>query len=114
MNTPVKEAPDQDISSQGARAAAGEIGPQNTGLSRYWITAILFLGVFAFCVPTIPSADMWWHLSTGRYILQNHSVPHTEPFSATIAGQPWPVHDRFRRASAPDCLRSHAFLLVCL
>ncbi len=91
---PGTEAPDQGIYSQGARAAAaGEIRPQNTGLSRYWITAILFLGVFAFCVPTIPSADMWWHLSTGRYILQNHAVPHTDPFSATIAGKPWTVHE---------------------
>ena len=94
MKTPGTEAPDQDISSQGAHDTdAGEVRPKNTGLSRYWITAILFLGVFAFCVPTIPSADMWWHLSTGRYILQNHSVPHTEPFSATIAGKPWTVHE---------------------
>jgi hypothetical protein len=36
---------------------------------------------------------MWWHLSTGRYILQNHAVPHTDPFSATIAGQPWTIHE---------------------
>jgi hypothetical protein len=94
METRGTEALDQDTTPRKAsHAAAGEAGPKNTGLSRYWITAILFLGVFAFCVPTIPSADMWWHLSTGRYILQNHGVPHTEPFSATIAGQPWTIHE---------------------
>ncbi len=94
MNTPGTEAPIQDISPQGAHdAAPGETRPQDTGLSRYWITAILFLGVFAFCVPTIPSVDTWWHLATGRYILQTHAVPHADPFSATVAGKPWIAHD---------------------
>src|SRR5690349_856544 len=66
---------------------------QHTGLLRFWLPAIIILGVFAFSVPTIPSADMWWHLSTGRYVVQNHAVPHTEPFSATIAGKPWTAHE---------------------
>jgi len=88
------EAPDQDISPQEApHAAAGATGPKNTGLSRHWITAILFLGVFAFCVPTIPSVDTWWHLATGRYILQSHAIPHADPFSSTVAGKPWIAHE---------------------
>src|SRR5215472_16481981 len=63
------------------------------GLLHFWLPAILILGVFALSVPTIPSADMWWQLSTGRYVVQNHAVPHTEPFSATIAGKPWTAHE---------------------
>lgn len=66
---------------------------QHTGLLRFWLPTIIILGVFAFSVPTIPSADMWWHLSTGRYVIQNHAVPHTEPFSATIAGKSWTAHE---------------------
>lgn len=66
---------------------------EGAGLFRFWLPAVLLLGIFAFSVPTIPSADMWWHLSTGRYVVQNHSVPHTEPFSATIAGKPWTAHE---------------------
>jgi hypothetical protein len=62
-------------------------------LSRYWLSVVLLLATFAFCVPTMPSADMWWHLSTGRYILQNHTIPHTEPFSATVNGTPWTAHE---------------------
>jgi len=65
----------------------------SVGLFRYWLAAILFLVTFAFCVPTVPSADMWWHLSTGRYVVQNHSVPHADPFSATITGRPWTAHE---------------------
>jgi hypothetical protein len=65
----------------------------SAGLFRHWFAAILILAVFAFCVPTIPSADMWWHLSTGRYVLETHSIPHADPFSATISGKPWTVHE---------------------
>jgi len=71
--------------------SAGDV--QDTGLLRIWLPTILILAIFAFAVPTIPSADMWWHLSTGRYVVQNHAVPHTEPFSATIAGKPWTAHE---------------------
>jgi len=76
--------------------ATGEPSTTATGsnsLIRFWMPAALLLAVFAFSVPTIPSADMWWHLSTGRYILQNHSIPHTDPFSATAAGKPWIAHE---------------------
>ena len=95
MEAPGTEALDRDISPQEApHPAAGETSPKNTtGLSRRWITPILFLGVFAFCVPTIPSVDTWWHLATGRYILQTHTVPHADPFSSTVAGKPWIAHE---------------------
>jgi hypothetical protein len=62
-------------------------------LQRLWLPAVLLLALFAYTVPTIPSADMWWHLSTGHYILQNHAVPHTDPFSATAAGRLWVAHE---------------------
>ena len=85
---------DHDTSSCEAVDPTPEQKATNSvGLLRHWLAAILLLGVFAFCVPAIPSADMWWHLSTGRYVLQNHSVPHSDPFSATIAGKPWTAHE---------------------
>jgi hypothetical protein len=88
------EVLDHDTASQNAGSLSeGQSAAARTGLFRYWLGAILLLGVFAFCVPTIPSSDMWWHLSTGRYILQNHTVPHADPFSSTIAGKPWTVHE---------------------
>ena len=123
------EALDQNISPREApHAAAGKASPKNTGLSRHWITAILFLGVFAFCVPTIPSVDTWWHLATGRYILQAHAVPHADPFSSTVAGKPWIAHewlsavvfylgyfpDRLGGTASPDRVRSRALFLASL
>jgi len=33
--------------------------------------------------------DVWWHLSTGRWITQNKTVPHQDPFSFRELDTPW-------------------------
>ena len=33
--------------------------------------------------------DVWWHLSTGAWIVQHHHVPATDPFSAYGMSKPW-------------------------
>ena len=38
---------------------------------------------------TIGDNDIWWHLSTGNWILQHHAIPRVDLFSATVGGQPW-------------------------
>jgi hypothetical protein len=33
--------------------------------------------------------DLWWHVKNGQNILATHRWPTTDPFSFTVAGQPW-------------------------
>ena len=33
--------------------------------------------------------DLWWHLATGRFILDHRFVPSSDPFSYTAQGAPW-------------------------
>lgn len=33
--------------------------------------------------------DIWWHLSTAKWIWAHHGVPATDPFSLFGAGKPW-------------------------
>jgi len=33
--------------------------------------------------------DIWWHMRTGEWMVQNHQIPHTDPFSASTLGRPW-------------------------
>ncbi len=33
--------------------------------------------------------DIWWHMRTGEWIVQNHAIPRTDPFSASTLGRPW-------------------------
>ena len=54
---------------------------------------VLFLGLFALAARNVTDPDLWWHLKTGEYIAAHRSVPHTDPFSYTRAGQPWVAHE---------------------
>ncbi len=40
-------------------------------------------------VVVVDKYDVWWHLATGRWVIENGAVPHTDPFSYTAAGRPW-------------------------
>jgi hypothetical protein len=55
--------------------------------------AVLFLGLFAMTARNVTDPDVWWHLKTGQFIAQHKSVPHTDPFSYTRAGEPWVAHE---------------------
>jgi hypothetical protein len=37
--------------------------------------------------------DTYWHIAAGRWIVANGRVPHTDPFSHSMAGAPWTAHE---------------------
>lgn len=45
----------------------------------------------AFCAAfhTVSDYDMGWHLATGRYVVQHHTIPRTDVLSFTSQGKPW-------------------------
>lgn len=62
---------------------------------RHTLTIWILLGL-GFIIPAtqkIDDPDIWWHLKTGEYILANHAVPTSDPFSFTCYGQPWVAHE---------------------
>jgi hypothetical protein len=56
------------------------------------LIAILFIAIFTMAVRLPADTDTWWHLRSGQYILENRTVPTTDPFSHTQAGRPWIDH----------------------
>jgi hypothetical protein len=54
------------------------------------ITAACFIVFFAvsFYKP-IEFEDGWWHLATGRWIVEHGQVPHEDPFAFTEERSPW-------------------------
>ena len=60
------------------------------------ITALLLLGLFS---PPIADTDFWWHLKTGEYMAQTHSLPVPDPFAWTTAKVPlaYPAEEHTRR-----------------
>jgi hypothetical protein len=53
-------------------------------IALYALPAVLFIRKFG-----ILDRDIWWHLATGRWILANHAIPHTDPFSVYGMTRPW-------------------------
>jgi hypothetical protein len=55
----------------------------------------LLVAALAFTAPQVREGDpdLGWHLATGRYIVEHHAVPHTDPFSYTAQGRPWIAHE---------------------
>jgi len=57
-----------------------------------WILWIIAgaLGAWAFGYTVMRGSDLWWHLATGRWIVNHHSIPFDDPWSFT-AKQRWVV-----------------------
>lgn len=51
-----------------------------------------FLFIIFFTTSKLTNEDdYFWHLATGRYIVQNNSIPNQDVFSFPTLGQPWLV-----------------------
>lgn len=56
------------------------------------LIAIVFIAIFTMAVRVPADSDTWWHLRSGQYIVENQTIPTTDPFSHTRAGQLWIDH----------------------
>jgi hypothetical protein len=50
---------------------------------------LLIASVFVTGREFVTDPDCWWHTKTGEIILSTHVWPTTDPYSFTVAGQPW-------------------------
>ncbi len=50
------------------------------------LSGVLCLGLLS---PEIRDSDFWWHLKTGQYMVETHSLPVPDPFAYTTAGAPF-------------------------
>jgi hypothetical protein len=49
----------------------------------YIFLPILFLSFVVLCSVPLSDSDLWWHLATGKYIVQNKALLEVDPFSYT-------------------------------
>lgn len=57
--------------------------------TRRLLVAILFIAIFAMAIRQPTDTDTWWHLKSGQLMWETGQVLRTDPFSHTVAGQPW-------------------------
>ena len=70
----------------------------------------------AFAPKLLTDSDTYWHLATGRWILEHGRPPTTDPFSFTAAGRPWVAHEWLSEvilAGAYALGRLPGVMLVC-
>ncbi len=60
---------------------------------RALLLGLLLLLAVAVSLSPIRNYDYWWHLATGRLIIEQHAVPRVDPYSFTAAGTPWRDHE---------------------
>jgi hypothetical protein len=59
------------------------------------VNDVIFAALFCTLVFTplsvrlLGDAGIGWHIRTGQIILATHRIPRVDPFSSTMAGQPW-------------------------
>lgn len=65
-----------------------------TGLSWPLIMGSLtYLGFLAYGNLLLGDPDTYWHIATGRWIIEHATVPAHDPFSHTMRGAPWTAHE---------------------
>lgn len=68
---------------------------------RYPFFDKVLFGVYVLLLPPILASkpglfddgDVSWHIAAGRWILAKGNIPDADPFSFTMAGQPWVAHE---------------------
>lgn len=61
---------------------------QGTLGGRFWLAAGLLVALGAIAMPVL-NPDLYWHLSAGKYIVQNLKLPSADFLSWTEYGEPW-------------------------
>ncbi len=55
--------------------------------------SLLFIIMLLMGLSSIQSYDLFWHLATGEFIVNNWAIPDSDPFSFTMQGEPWIAHE---------------------
>jgi hypothetical protein len=58
-----------------------------------WVLPLLLAGAVSLAQPVLNDADTFWHIATGRWIIDHGAAPSVDPFSYTFAGRPWVTHE---------------------
>ncbi len=57
---------------------------------RAWSAVLIMAVAGALLYATeIRNYELWWHMATGRWVLENFDVPVVDEFSYTFRGEPW-------------------------
>ena len=75
------------------RLQEAKLPATSTGInSALWYLAVI-PSFLSFGYTRMPASDLWWHIATGRWIVEHRSIPVLDDWSFTRNGQPWLQHE---------------------
>src|SRR5438093_9600180 len=60
---------------------------------RQLLAALVPIALLVLAARPDSDPDLWWHMRTGQWVIENGAVPHTDPFSFTMTGTHWVAHE---------------------
>lgn len=57
------------------------------------VAALAYLGLLALGQRLLGDPDTYWHIATGRWVLEHWAIPDHDPFSHTLQGAQWTAHE---------------------
>jgi hypothetical protein len=54
-----------------------------------WLLPVVFVLLSFASLAPIRSNDYFWHLATGRWIVEHHALPLSDPFAVASSREPW-------------------------
>src|SRR5215217_6298811 len=88
----VKNSKDQNKSKIETKATSLAWLRNSKADAGFWYLAAA-LSFWSFGYTVLGSSDLWWHIATGRWIIEHRCLPLTDPWSFTRAGLPWLQHE---------------------
>ena len=77
----------------GPPAGADDFSPPQTVQASPTFRVLILIALYAVPAATVlrplDEFDTWWHLRTGQWIAEHHTVPATDLFSTALASKPW-------------------------
>lgn len=78
-----------DTVAHAGQTARSSLHAGRITLDHVWLAAALILLALRPLLTPIRPHDFWWHMATGRLIVQTGAIPSIDQFSYTQAGQPF-------------------------
>ena len=83
--------PPQSASNSGLTSKL--LWPRLSAVSQAWVLAFLVLALGMWPQAMLSDADSYWHIAAGAWMLDHHTVAHSDPFSFSLGGKPWISHE---------------------
>src|SRR5512143_3177596 len=81
---------------------------------RRTLALLLPVALFALAVRPALDPDLWLHLRSGQWIIDNGTVPATDFLSFTAAGAPWLEHEWLANVALYALYRAGGLILLSL